>query len=151
MHKQSLKSQKGFTLIEVLVVVSIIGLLASVFLVGLSGFRARGRDSRRVADLKSIQNGLELYYSKNNSYPTTVEGYAILAGADAGLGISKVPMDPKTETAYDYIACDSEQSYTLRATLDTTDANDPLFNDSETTPKCAAYAPCTAPNFCVSL
>jgi len=58
------KKEKGFTLIEMLVVVAVIGLLASLILVGLSSFRTRGRDTRRVADTKEIQNGLELYYMK---------------------------------------------------------------------------------------
>jgi prepilin-type N-terminal cleavage/methylation domain-containing protein len=54
-------NKKGFTLIEVLTVVAIIGLLASIVLVGLGSFRTRGRDTRRIADLRSTQNALELY------------------------------------------------------------------------------------------
>ena len=65
-----LKTNQGFTLIELLIVVAIIGLLASVVLVGLGGFRARGRDARRIADLRETQNALELYYTKNNKYPS---------------------------------------------------------------------------------
>jgi len=63
------KKNKGFTLIEMLVVVAVIGLLASLILVGLSDFRTRGRDTRRIADIKEVQNGLEVYYMKNGTYP----------------------------------------------------------------------------------
>src|SRR3989344_1099535 len=103
-------NKKGFTLIEVLVVVSIVGLLASVVLVGLGGFRARGRDTRRLADLKSIQNGLELFYTKNNSYPADLQDLI-----DPSLGINKLPKDPTAGVDYSYTSCDSSQSYVLGA------------------------------------
>ena len=45
-------SNRGFTLMELLIVVAIIGLLASMILVGLSSFRTRGRDARRIFDVK---------------------------------------------------------------------------------------------------
>jgi prepilin-type N-terminal cleavage/methylation domain-containing protein len=65
-----MKKQTGFTLVEVLVVVSILGLLSSVLMVALQNARMRARDSKRIADLSQISKGLELYYSKHDSYPT---------------------------------------------------------------------------------
>jgi len=67
-------SKKAYTLIEMLMVVAIIGVLASSILVGLSGTRAKARDSRRITDLKSVQTALELYYSKYNVYPSRTVG-----------------------------------------------------------------------------
>jgi prepilin-type N-terminal cleavage/methylation domain-containing protein len=61
---------KGFTLVELLVVIAIIGILASIIMVSLSSARAKGRDSRRIADIKNIQLGLEEYYNDNLHYPT---------------------------------------------------------------------------------
>jgi type II secretion system protein G len=66
-----LKKQKGFTLIELLVVVAIIGILATVVLSSLSEARSRTRDAKRLADIKTIQTTLEVYYLDNGSYPTT--------------------------------------------------------------------------------
>lgn len=62
-------NNKGFTLIEMLVVVAIIGLLSAVVVVGLTGAREQARDSRRIADIRQIQNDLELEYSSADGYP----------------------------------------------------------------------------------
>jgi type II secretion system protein G len=63
--------QKGFTLIELLVVIAVIGILASVVLASLNSARGKGRDAKRLSDLKQVQTALELYYSTNGSYPST--------------------------------------------------------------------------------
>lgn len=65
----------GFTLIELLVVISIIGLLASVVLVSLNSARAKGRNVKRLADMKQLQTALDLYYDKNNKYPGDTGSY----------------------------------------------------------------------------
>lgn len=125
--------QKGFTLIEVLIVVAIIGLLASIVLVGLGSFRARGRDARRVADLRQTQNALELYYTKNSAYPTSASWSALEAAlVGAGIGVSKLSNDPLGATrSYVYAAGPVQgpgpQSYMLRAQLE--DASNPVLND----------------------
>jgi type II secretion system protein G len=67
--KSRVKKQKGFTLVELLVVISIIGLLASIVLVALNGARSKARDAKRIADLSQISKALELYYNANNAYP----------------------------------------------------------------------------------
>ncbi len=148
-----LKNKKGFTLIEVLVVVSIIGLLSAVILVGLGGFRTKSRNTRRITDLKSIQNGLELYYNKNNQYPDDYE-----AVINAGLGITKLPKDPSSAGKYLYSVCGTEkQAYVLGATLEDAAASDPVFKDSDQQvfnlrPECSPFSGgCTPPNYCVSL
>ncbi len=59
----------GFTLIELMVVVAIIGLLSSIVLVSLSTARSKGRDARRFADTQSIQQAVELYFAYSQVYP----------------------------------------------------------------------------------
>lgn len=63
------KQNRGFTLIELLVVIAIIGILSSVVLASLNGARVKARDAKRMAEMKSLQTALELYYSTNNAYP----------------------------------------------------------------------------------
>jgi prepilin-type N-terminal cleavage/methylation domain-containing protein len=61
---------RGFTLIELLVVIAIIGLLSSVVLASLNTARAKANDAKRLADMRTIQTGLELYASDHNGlYP----------------------------------------------------------------------------------
>ncbi|HUD02706.1 MAG TPA: prepilin-type N-terminal cleavage/methylation domain-containing protein, partial [Candidatus Paceibacterota bacterium] len=61
--------KKGFTLIELMVVIAIIGILASIIMVSLSSAQSKGRDAKRVADIRTIQLALEEYYNDNGNYP----------------------------------------------------------------------------------
>lgn len=63
------KNSRGFTLIEILVVVAIVGILASVVLVSLNTTRVNARDTARVATIKEVQKALELYFSDTGYYP----------------------------------------------------------------------------------
>jgi prepilin-type N-terminal cleavage/methylation domain-containing protein len=67
--KKYLKTKRGFTLMELLVVVSIIGMLATIVLSSLSTARSRSRDAVRLSDVKQIQNALEMYYLDKGHYP----------------------------------------------------------------------------------
>jgi len=69
-----MRIKKAYTLIEMLMVVAIIGVLASSILIGLGSARAKARDARRITDLKSTQTALELYYSKYGVYPSMTPG-----------------------------------------------------------------------------
>jgi prepilin-type N-terminal cleavage/methylation domain-containing protein len=68
-------NKRAFTLIELLVVIAIIGLLASIVLIALNSARAKSRMAARVATLKQLATALELYYSDNNGYPSTIAGW----------------------------------------------------------------------------
>lgn len=63
------KNNKGFTLIELLVVVAIVSLLSSIMFASLSSARAKGRDARRLSDIRQIRTALELYLDANGVYP----------------------------------------------------------------------------------
>jgi len=104
MIQKMCKGKKGFTLIEMLIVITIIALLASLILVGMGGARQKARDARRIADLHNVQNALELYFSKNGMYPTSIANWDALITAltGAGVGISQVPKDPLNNTTYYY-------------------------------------------------
>lgn len=69
--------QTGFTLIEILIVVAIIGVISGVVFTALSQARLKGRDSKRKGDLVQLQKALEIYYNTNNRYPCTGDSGAV--------------------------------------------------------------------------
>ena len=75
---------RGFTLIELMVVITIIGLLASMVLSALSSTRVTARDSQRLSEARELMKALELYRTKNGSYPCS--GPATSAGVVCGSG-----------------------------------------------------------------
>lgn len=108
-----MNQNKGFTLIEMLVVVAIIGLLSSVVLTGLGTARVRARDARRLSDIRHIQNALEIFYSANDAYPTLgAAGFV-----DGVTGMESSPRDPQNG-GYQYISSASSQGYTLGTCLE---------------------------------
>lgn len=105
--------KKGFTLIEVLVVVAIIGVLASMILVGLGGARSQGRDARRIADLRSIQSGLELHFARFGQYPLS------LTDPDFVQAVRTIPSDPNPAFGYGYCVRSADRgAYVLAAYLE---------------------------------
>ena len=61
--------QKGFTIVELLIVIVVIAILAAITIVTFSGLQGRGKDSRRTSEIGSIQKLLELYHADNGGYP----------------------------------------------------------------------------------
>lgn len=69
MHIRPHIRTRGFTLIELLVVIAIIGILSSVVLASLNTARSKGNDAARIANVKSLETAMELYYNTYNTYP----------------------------------------------------------------------------------
>ena len=77
------KAQKGFTIIELLIVIAIIGILAGLVLNNFQGAQAKARDVQRKSRTNSIYGKLEEYYNNNAGYPDGNFTAATLAGIDA--------------------------------------------------------------------
>lgn len=90
MMKRPARVQSGFTLIEILVVLIIIGFLTAAVAVNYMGRIDEGARTKVKADLRSIEQGLNLYRLDKYRYPTTEEGLAILVPEY----ISKLTSDP---------------------------------------------------------
>jgi general secretion pathway protein G len=96
-----IRRAKGFTLIEIMVVVVIIGLLAAIVGPRLLGRVDEARVSAAEADLRSIETALDLYRLDNFRYPSSIEGLQALvtnpgeaAAPNWRQGLTELPMDP---------------------------------------------------------
>jgi len=173
-----MNQRKGFTLIEILIVVAIIAILASIVLVGLGPTQQSGRDARRLSDLHEIQNGLELYFNKCGGYPgagtaacgaalPAAAAYPATAGASvygavatalnaSGVVGTNLPQDPSTGGTYYYaVPSDSalNSTYVLGAKLENS-ANSAFVNYTPpTVPAKGDPVTCTAAasQYCLSL
>ena len=79
-----MKKNKGFSLIELLVVISIIGVLTTVLVMNFVGTRERSRDAQKIQNLNSLKNALRMYYNDNQFYPQYLSDLG--ASYVAGLG-----------------------------------------------------------------
>lgn len=85
--------KKAFTLVEILVAISVISILAVSSIVTLNNNRANSRDTKRLADVKQIQTALRMYYNDYKTYPTTAEwGTRLATGSNVYL--EAIPQAP---------------------------------------------------------
>jgi type II secretion system protein G len=98
--RRLLKKQSGFTLLELLIVIIIIGILALIIVPGLASGPKRARDAQRKADLRGVRNALETYYNDNNAYPAG--DYSGLSTYLVNTYIQTLPQDPKNSGTYVY-------------------------------------------------
>lgn len=119
---------KGFTLVELLVAISIIAIISGIGFMSLGAVQRSGRDAQRESDLRTIQSALQQYYADKNFYPVSNLD-------DLTTGTKKylksVPEDPLEED-YGYIARSSASA--------TTTCSNTATNPSD---KCHYYALCT--------
>ena len=142
MSKDRNNRKVGFTLVELLVVMSIISVLATVMLGAFRSSQFRSRDARRKSDLKQIANALEMFYSDYQRYPAQGGSGEIAACAyDPALPLNSgictwesgnkmeddqtvyfrtLPKDPSSTQYYYYrsLESDDNQAYQLYARLE---------------------------------
>uniref|UniRef100_A0A831Z1D1 Prepilin-type N-terminal cleavage/methylation domain-containing protein n=1 Tax=candidate division WWE3 bacterium TaxID=2053526 RepID=A0A831Z1D1_UNCKA len=112
----------GFTLLELLVVITIIGLLSSVGLASYTRAQARARDAKRQSDITSLRNSLEIYYSENNVYPDTGGAWQDISTALSVLVpdfTKTLPTDPGGEGLPYLYRSVTNQGYCLGSKLET--------------------------------
>lgn len=121
--------RRGFTLIELIVVIGVIGVLATVLYMNFSDANEKGRDAKRQNDLRNLQSAVELYKQKYGRYPAMgcSPGSDSLSGENdcstyiAGLSpefITRLPLDPKrgSSVGYAYVTNTNGNAYKLMVT-----------------------------------
>ncbi len=85
------KAEEGFTLVELMVVIVIIGLLATVVVINVMPATDRAAVTKARADIATLEQGVEMYRLTNMRYPSGTEGLQALV---AGNHIRNLPQDP---------------------------------------------------------
>lgn len=165
----------GFTIVELLIVIVVIGILAAITIVAYNGVQQRARDSRRVSDMKQVQKDLELFYTSQGRYPITPGGatwddhwgfmqQCLTVGTNCGFTttnfqpfISSVPNDPldnpstssdSDPTYYTGYENRTADNYILRVLLES--SSDPaLTNDADGGWRTSVDGGCNDPWYCI--
>ncbi len=133
----SLKNKKGFTIVELLIVIVVIGILATLVIVTFTGIQQKSRDTQRKTDINAVQSHVEAYYAQTGNYPTLGDLNTAAFRTTNMKGLDPESLkDPKDTDAniagtsdatnYGYTVtpanCDNTatmcDAYTLRATLE---------------------------------
>jgi prepilin-type N-terminal cleavage/methylation domain-containing protein len=115
MIKKSTK--KGFSLVELLVVITIIAILSVVAYSAVGGNTIKARDSKRHQDLGIIQQALELYYAEKGVYPSAPLSYTAGSNPITKKNLSDIPVDPGSKHSYIYTV-NGTSEYELAAALE---------------------------------
>ena len=104
--------KKGFTLIELMVVIAIIGILTAIITANLAQSKSKSRDAKRISDIAQLQLALELFFDRCNVYPSTLATGSTngscppdpVSGQQINLGnfIAQIPSDPTAGSTYLY-------------------------------------------------
>lgn len=100
----STQRQRGFTLLEIMVVIVILGILASLVVPNLMGNKEKADRQKAVSDITALENALDMYKLDNSIYPNTEQGLEALVSKptsqpeprnyrDDGY-IKRLPQDP---------------------------------------------------------
>jgi general secretion pathway protein G len=124
-----LRKQGGFTLLELLIIIVIIGIFGLLIIPGIIDAPKKNRDTQRETDLRGVQKGLEDYFVANSAYPTsatpTPVDAALAASLSAGTSpiIKPLPKDPSHAKTTPYVYVSDGKTYKLEACLEIANAS----------------------------
>lgn len=158
-RKQAMPAgRQGFTLVELMIVMIIMGILVTIGVTAFTSSMKKGRDSTRKANLRAITNALEMYYNDNGRYPAGDTNGAIVGcssvlpitptpcainsafkDANGTMYMQQLPTDPVSSQKYYYRAPATNQ-YQIYARLE--NLQDPLLTPAPASPPSCGSANC---------
>jgi len=146
--KMYMNRKQGFTLIELMIVMVIMGILVTIGVTAFTSSMIKGRDSTRKANLRAITNALELYYNDKNKYPvwdslgsipgcytidltatgTCGKDYPVFKDsiANGAMYMAKFPIDPVSSQKYYYVSNATGTQFQIYAHLE--NSQDPAID-----------------------
>ena len=123
------RNKQGFTIVELLIVIVVIGILATIVIVAYNGTQSKARDTKRTQDVKSIQKIIEMYRINYGEYPLHSGG-----SVNVGYNMSSIssllvpefaaslPIDPSPPIVYQYVRGPAaNNSYAIRVQYESKD------------------------------
>ncbi len=147
--KPEKKSFHGFTLVELIVVITILAILGTIGFLSIGGYSSKARDSARVGDVAQISKSLDLSVVTAGTYPVPDNAFAVtysggtvwnqgtvgplviqyFKGTVSGGGINDKPTDPLKNSEYGYSSLAFGTAYQIRADYENDVPNPTAFND----------------------
>lgn len=125
----------GFTLVELLVSITIIGILANIGLSTFTSAQQKSRDAKRKAHLKQLGDSFEAYYNDYSQYPDDADIVWDQVFTDGKTTyMVKLPKDPTQGLTYEYLPAADNKSFQLYARLE--NSNDPGVITFTSPPAC---------------
>ncbi len=116
------KKNRAFTLIEVLVAVTIIAVLTAIGVVSYVSANRNARDSKRLSDVEQIRAALEMYRADQGEYPASITfGGSLVSGSNTYM--SPIPNDPRPSAGGEYSYTPGDENYTLTIYSEKTSTN----------------------------
>ena len=142
--------KNGFTLVELLVVVAVIGILSAALMTVINPIQQqkKARDSVRRGDLAKISSALEQYYADHNSYPTASSGS--IPESDLSGYLKTIPTETNSDYRYCYDVTASGQDYVLCSISEAYDDNTSSLSGTPSPCSVLASGSGTEPNrYCI--
>lgn len=118
MRTQNSKNKEfrsGFTIVELLIVIVVIGILAAITIVAYNGIQNRAQDARRVSDLNRLSKAIEMYQADNGTYPASGGCLSSWACWSSLIPAQYLPTPLRDPVSYDDgAACGNPNTYKSR-------------------------------------